>query len=175
VDSVKNKPDPAAKAVALMGRPPGQIGILVHDLEAAAARYSTLWGNGPWRCWTYGDELLRERIHRGRPSRFSVRIALNASTPQLELLEPIRGPSIYHEWLDQHGESLHHIGIYVDSLEQAIASMQTAGYTLIQCGLGTGLDGDGGFAYFDTQHELGLTLEAIERPLRRHEPELIIP
>jgi len=166
---------PRSPAQALVGRPPGQIGIVVRDLEAAARRYSALWGNGPWLCWTYGPAILREQVYRGRPSRFSVRIALNSTAPQLELLQPLEGPSIYHEWLERHGEAPHHLAVYVESLDHAIESMASAGYDLIQCGRGMGLDGDGGFAYFDTQDDLGLVLEAVERPVRRREPELVVP
>ncbi len=29
----------------------------------------------------------------------------------VELLQPENGPSIYKEWLDEHGEGLHHIAV----------------------------------------------------------------
>ena len=29
----------------------------------------------------------------------------------VELLQPVDGPSIYKEWLDEHGEGLHHIAV----------------------------------------------------------------
>jgi len=159
----------------LAGLPACQIGILVRDLETAARRYSAVWGNGPWRCWTYGPALLSEQRYRGGPARFAVRVALNSATPQIELLQPIEGPSIYEEWLERHGESLHHVAVAVDSLDGAIASMERAGYGCIQLGRGFGLDGDGGFAYFDTEDELGVVLEAVERPANRREPELVVP
>jgi hypothetical protein len=82
---------------------------------------------------------------------------------------------MYHEWLEQHGESLHDVAIYVDSLDDAIRSIEGDGYGLIQCGRGICLDDDGGFAYFDTESELGLLLEVVEPPARRREPELVIP
>lgn len=166
---------PLGRAEALAGRLPSQIGIIVSNLEAAATSYSALWGNGPWRCWTYGPEILHGQLYRGQPSRFSVRIALNPTMPQFELLQPLEGPSIYHEWIERHGESLHHVAVYVESLDDAIRSIEGSGYELIQCGRGMGVDGDGGFAYFDTQRELGLVLEVVEPPARRREPEFVIP
>ena len=159
----------------LLGRPAAQIGIVVRDLEEAARRYSALWGNGPWRCWTYGPDLLSEQRYRGRASRFSVRVALNSTSPQLELLEPLEGPSVYHEWLERHGPSPHHLAVVVESVEDAIDFMAQRGYECVQLGRGFGLDGDGMFAYFDTESDLGLLLEAVVRPARRHEPELVIP
>ncbi len=157
------------------GRAVGQIGILARDLEAAARRHSALGRSGPWRCYTYGPELLSEQVYRGRPTPFSVRIALNPQSPQIELLQPLQGPSIYEEWLDKHGEGLHHLAVFVDSLDEAIEGMAGAGYETIQLGRGFGVDGDGGFAYFDTERDLHVVLEAVEVPKRRREPEMTIP
>jgi hypothetical protein len=42
-------------------------------------------------------------------------------------------------------------------------------------GAGFGLDGDGHFAYLDTEELLGITYELIQRPLRRYEPEAVYP
>jgi hypothetical protein len=157
-----------------VGRPVGQIGIVVRDLRSAAEKYSSLWQNGPWRCFTYGPEILTEQIYRGEPSKFTVAIALNGTSPQLELLQPLSGPSIYQEWLDAHGEGLHHLAVFVESLDDAIASMTSAGFPLIQLGRGMGLAGDGGFAYFDTEDDFNLILEAVEPPTQRRDPEFVV-
>jgi methylmalonyl-CoA/ethylmalonyl-CoA epimerase len=162
-------------AAAWVGQAVGQVGIVVADLEAAASRYSAIWRNGPWRCYTYGPELLSEQIYRGRVTPFSVRIALNSQQPQIELLQPLLGPSVYHEWAARRGDGVHHLAIYVERLDEAVNSMHDAGIELLQLGRGFGLDGDGGFAYFDTEEQLGVVLEAIELPARRREPELVIP
>jgi hypothetical protein len=42
-------------------------------------------------------------------------------------------------------------------------------------GGGHGLDGDGFYAYLDTEESLGTTYELIERPARRRKPELVLP
>ena len=162
-------------AEALVGRPVGQIGIVVRDLESACHRYSALWDSGPWRVYTYGPAMLSHQRFRGEPSRFSVRIALNATTPQLELLQPLEGPSTYHEWLEQRGEGLHHVAVYVEDADEAIASLGSAGYGVLQEGRGFGVDGDGAFAYFDTEHDLGYLLEVVQPPKTRRDPELVIP
>jgi hypothetical protein len=157
---------------ALGPRAVAQIGVLVADLERALERWEAV---GPWRVYTYGPETVPELSYRGRPGEFVVRIALNRQTPQLELLQPLAGPSIYEEWLEERGEGLHHLAVRVESLSDAIAAMAAAGYETVQHGAGYGLDGDGGFAYFDTIGELGVTLEAVELPRRRREPELVWP
>jgi methylmalonyl-CoA/ethylmalonyl-CoA epimerase len=157
---------------ALGGRPVGQVGIVVRDLDRALERYAAA---GPWHCYTYGPETVPELRFRGGPGRFAMRIALAGERPQLELIEPLTGPSLYEEWLEAHGEGVQHLGIHVPSLAEAVASMEAAGYAVLQLGSGYGLDGDGGFAYFDTAREFGVVLEAIEVPRRRREPERVWP
>jgi methylmalonyl-CoA/ethylmalonyl-CoA epimerase len=162
-------------AVALLGRPVGQIGIVVRDLERACRRYSALWECGPWRIYTYSPAILSRQSYRGKPSRFAVRIALNPTAPQLELLQPLDGPSVYDEWLERRGEGLHHLAAYVEDADAAIASLAEAGYAVLQEGRGFGVEGDGAFVYFDTERDLGYLLEVVQPPKIRREPELLIP
>jgi hypothetical protein len=46
---------------------------------------------------------------------------------------------------------------------------------MIQDGSGFGLDGDGHYAYLETEETLGVTLELIQRPSARVKPEKIYP
>lgn len=159
----------------LEGRGPDQIGVLVDDLQAALQVYDALWGGGPWRCYRYAPDTIPTVTYRGRPGAYSIWIALNQTTPQIELVHQLSGPSIYDEWLERRGFGLHHLGFWVDSLDETIASMEVAGYALLQSGAGYGLDGDGGYAYFDTERDFEVVLEAIEVPARRREPDFVWP
>jgi methylmalonyl-CoA/ethylmalonyl-CoA epimerase len=156
------------------GLRPDQIGIVVEDLDRAARRYSEIFDCGRWSVYTYGPALLREPTFRGGTGTFEMRLALAGSGPQIELIQPLRGPSLYHEWLADHGEGLHHIGMRVPDLLAGIRDMEARGFALLQSGRGYGLDGDGGFAYFDTSAELGVILELIEVPARRREPDAVV-
>ena len=94
-------------------------------------------------------------------------------SPQVELLQALEGPSIYHEWLDSGRVGLHHVGVLVETLDAATESMRRAGYDVLQSGRGYGLDGDGGYAYFDTERDFEVIVEAIEVPKRRREPDFV--
>jgi hypothetical protein len=153
-----------------------QLGFLVDDLEAGMARASAMWRPvGPWSCWTHGPSTVPTLSYRGAPGSFSMRIAMAGAGPQLELIQPLDGPSIYHEWIAEHGYGLHHLAFDVVSMDETIKLMGAAGYALIQYGAGHGLDGDGAFAYFDTIDEHGLVVEARCPPRRRSEPDLVWP
>jgi catechol 2,3-dioxygenase-like lactoylglutathione lyase family enzyme len=159
----------------IAGRPPDQVGILVPDLDEALERYSRLWGLGGWRGFHYDADTLPTSSYRGEPGRYRVTIAISDTKPQIELLLPEAGPSIYHEWLETRSHGLHHLGFWVESAAAASAQMEAAGYTVTQAGAGYGLDGDGGYAYLDTERDLGVVLELIEVPARRRTPDFTYP
>ena len=146
----------------LLGTRPSQIAIVVHDVREAAARYSKLWGIDDWVFVENGPENMHDLHYMGEPADFSMRLALTGSDPQLELLQPLEGPSILADWLERRGEGMHHLGVIVASVDEAIAQMAEAGIACVQHGYGFGADGSGAFAFFDTEAELGCLIEAIE-------------
>lgn len=154
---------------------PYQLGILVPELRVGLERYSRLLGLGPWVRYVYSAETVHGFTYRGEPAGFAIEIAFCGQAPQIELIEVRGRPSPYHEWIDVHGYGLHHIGVRVASVEAAVAEMESAGYTTLLHGHGFGLDGDGGFAYFDTLDELGVIVEAISPPERRRAPDGVWP
>jgi methylmalonyl-CoA/ethylmalonyl-CoA epimerase len=151
----------------------GQVGIVVRDLDHALEHYARLWGVGRWSCYTLGTHVLATTFRGGREP-YAMRVALNSERPQLELIESTLGPNLYEEWLATHGEGVHHLGYFVDSVKDTVRSMEQAGFPAVQTGFGTGLDGDGGFAYFDLRAELGIYVEAIEVPVRRRDPDRVL-
>jgi methylmalonyl-CoA/ethylmalonyl-CoA epimerase len=152
-----------------------QLAFVVRDLDAALVRYTRVLGRAPWRCFTFSAAIHRDAEYRGDPTDFSVRLALNGTSPQYELIEPQRGPGIHQDWLDERGEGFHHVGVIVDSLETATERMRAAGYEAVQTGAGFGAAGDGAYAYFDTVADLGCFVEAVEPPARMPDPDRVWP
>ena len=102
-------------------------------------------------------------------------IALGGSDPQLELIQPLEGPSIYHEFLERSGSGLHHMAFRTTTSRPTTHAMERAGFPLLQAGFGFGADGSGGFAYYDTMAALGYIAEAVEPPAVRREPHRTFP
>jgi hypothetical protein len=71
---------------AFAGRSIFQLAFVVKNLEDALERYSAALDAAPWRCWTLGAVEHEETEYRGSPTSFSSRLALNDSSPQLELI-----------------------------------------------------------------------------------------
>ena len=159
----------------LSGNKPFQAGFLVKDLEACIRFYNKSFGVSGWQIYTYGPAILNRMIYRGKNITYSNRIGLNyISSTRIELIQPLEGYTIFNEFIEKHGYGQHHLGIYVDNIKAAIAEAETAGFNVIMEGGGHGLDGDGFYAYLDTEETLGTTYELIERPARRREPEAVM-
>jgi methylmalonyl-CoA/ethylmalonyl-CoA epimerase len=153
-----------------------QVAVVVRDLDAAMRRYSDQLGIGPWDVYTYGPHRMHTMTLRGETRPYVMKLALAfVGTTMYELIESVQGPNIYEEFLAARGEGLHHLGYYVASIDDAIAEMEAKGYALLQSGRGFGVDGDGAYAYFDSERDLGCIVEAIERPRAMPEPERCYP
>ena len=113
---------------------------------------------------------------RGKDADYSMRVALSYLGPmRIELIEPLAGDTVYAEFVEKHGYGLHHIGVLVDDMETALHDAHDAGFTMTQDGSGFGPDGDGHYAYLDTEEKIGTTIELIQRPRGRKAPEKIYP
>lgn len=151
-----------------------QICIVTRDLGKTVREYSDRMGIGPWWIQTYEAPMLAETKLRGEPTDFSMRLAL-AWTGRLnwEVIEPLKGPSIYHEFLEQHGEGLHHVGVLLTALGM---DWPTCDRTFKERGMSRLMEGRWGevrFCYYDTEGPLHTTFEIIDRPQgwQRPEPE----
>jgi methylmalonyl-CoA/ethylmalonyl-CoA epimerase len=146
--------------------PVHQVGIVVADIERAIASHTRLLGleDAMWRRASFDRSSVSELSLRGAPAAFSTRLAFAGSNPELELIEPVDGPSIYHDWLGEHGDGVHHLAVAVTSLAQANTLMEAQGFEVTQAGFGFAPGLTGGFAYYDTARALGYVLEAIELP-----------
>ncbi|MDI7277419.1 MAG: VOC family protein, partial [Anaerolineae bacterium] len=129
-----------------------------------------------WHFYTYGRPFVRHMTYRGRPADYRMRLALGWLGPlRIELIEPLAGESVYAEFVRQHGYGVHHLGVLVDDMATALAQARAAGLEMIMDGAGFGPDGDGHYAYLDTESALGVTIELIQRPRRRAPPERVYP
>ena len=153
-----------------------QVALVVEDLEAAVEAYWRLFGIGPWHIYTYGKPLVMSMTYHGEPAEYRMRVALAyLGTTRIELIQPLEGDTVYGEFVRKHGYGVHHLGILVEDMGAALAQAEAAGIAMTMDGAGFGRDGDGHYAYLDTEEALGVTLELIERPQRRVEPEAIYP
>ena len=153
-----------------------QVAMIVKDIDRAVMYYEKVFGIGPWHFYTYQKPLVKEMSYKGKPADHSNRLALSYfGDLRVELIEVQHGDSIYQDFIDKHGYGIQHLGVLVENMEEALALAAEAGIEMVQDGSGFGPDGDGHYAYLDTEDDIGFTIELIERPKRRHPPEKIYP
>lgn len=153
-----------------------QIAIIVPDLEEAVENYWKLFGINDWHFYTYGKPLVKRMTYHGQPAEYKMRVALSYFGPmRVELIEMVEGDTIYADFVEEHGYGVHHFGVLVQDIQKAITEAEATGFKMIMDGAGFGRDGDGHYAYIDTEEALGFTIELIERPEGRMPPEKIYP
>ena len=136
-----------------------QIGAVVRDIERAIEALQSLLGVGPVRRAEWPPPCSGiEGTYRGHPGDFSMSLAFAELGPiQLELVQPLRGDSIYRDFLESKGQGLHHLLFDVSDIHAAAARLQARGIEVLQSG--SGLVEGTQWAYFDTEETLGFVVE----------------
>ncbi|HCS35960.1 MAG TPA: hypothetical protein DIW48_04570 [Sphaerochaeta sp.] len=159
-----------------LSRGVAQVAYVVEDLEETVMSYHSLFGIGPWHFYTYGKPLLKTMKRYGKPAEYRMKVALSYfGDTRIEIIQHLEGDTVYADFIHKHGYGIQHLGFLVDNMDEALQRVEEAGLIVSMEGGGHGPDGDGYFAYLETEDLLGTTIELIERPKRRQPPEKIFP
>ncbi|AGB19557.1 VOC family protein [Thermoanaerobacterium thermosaccharolyticum] len=136
-----------------------QIGIIVKDIEKVSQTYADFFGvEKPKWNWTDGYEKSHAEFN-GKPSDARAKLAFfDMGQLQIELIEPDENISTWREFLDKHGEGVHHIAFQVKDMDEKIKALEKNEMSLVQKG-----DYEGGrYAYIDTFSKLKVIIELLE-------------
>ena len=141
-----------------------QVCIVVSSVEE---KMKTLWetfGMGPWEYFTIKSHLNEEMFYYGKPTEFSMKVALlnkDGSDFELELIEPLDGDSTYRDFLRDHGEGVHHLGHYVvEDLEAFYKTQSELESMGCPCVTSARIGGTC-MGYFDTTGVMNTMLEVV--------------
>jgi hypothetical protein len=102
-----------------------QVAYAVHDMDRALARYQPIYG-----AFEVYDAPNPGCTYRGNEAAFPVRIGTNNDGPiEIELLQPLGGPSVLTEHLENHGEGLHHVRFRCQEIDAKIEQLTRSGFT----------------------------------------------
>jgi methylmalonyl-CoA/ethylmalonyl-CoA epimerase len=136
-----------------------QVAIIVRDIEASAKRYAEIFNLPVPEVISLGPGLEVNQTYHGQPSDARAKLAFfSLGQVELELIEPMGGESTWQEVLDRKGEGFHHIAFWVDGMQKSVDFLKARGVPMIQ----RGDMGEGQYAYFDAEAQLGLVLELLE-------------
>ena len=136
-----------------------QIGVVVKNIEDAVQAWSLLLGVAPPEIIITDPLELTHAEYKHQPTPARAKLAFfKLGQLDLELIEPIGGPSTWRDQLDGHGPSLHHIAFEVKGMADHIAKLTDHGLPLMQRGEYSG----GRYAYMDGQDRMGAVVELLE-------------
>lgn len=137
-----------------------QIGFVVRDAEAVAARWALLFGLPAPRVvnWPLRPGMRAEL--RGEPIELKMKIAfVETDSMQLEFIQPLEPNNIYEEFLQTRGEGLHHVLFEMENPEETAKKLQVE---IVQSG--STIREGGQWFVLDTQQLLGMLLEGRRLP-----------
>ena len=136
-----------------------QIGLIVRDIERSSAAYADLFGlEVPKWSLTDPEEKAHTR-YRDQPTTARAKLAFfDLGSVSLELIEPVGAPSTWREFLETHGEGVHHIAFRIQGMDEQLAILERKGMATVQRGDYTG----GCYAYVDATPQLHVILELLE-------------
>jgi methylmalonyl-CoA/ethylmalonyl-CoA epimerase len=126
------------------------ISYAVSDIDRVVEAWSRLYGFGPW---TYSENGGTDV--KGRP--WKIRMAFAQVGPvELELVQCLEGRIFQSRFVDKWGEGIHHIGFFVDDVDQETSRLAAEGAKVL-------IHDPGKFAYLDGGSAGGGIFELMRR------------
>jgi methylmalonyl-CoA/ethylmalonyl-CoA epimerase len=139
-----------------------QVCVVTRDYRKAMEGMARL-GIGPWRVYTFSPETATELTFRGRPATYSMKLCLAFSGNMMwEIVQSLSGPNVYEEFLERHGEGMHHVAVACNGMawEARVKEFEGRGFKMVQSGRFMGVPN----AYFETEDATGATFEILGIP-----------
>jgi len=136
-----------------------QVGIIVRDIEKTAAEYAEFFGIEKSGAMLTDPIEKAETEYKGKPSEARAKLAfMDFGSVQVELIEPDEHPSTWREFLDEHGEGIHHVAFFIKGMKEKVMTLTGKGFAVDQTGEYTG----GRYAYVNTREKLKTMIELLE-------------
>lgn len=137
-----------------------QVGIVVRDIGKASGLWAKLLGmDVPTPVETEKSDVTN-MTYRGKLSHGRAKLAFfTLEGISVELIEPMGGPSTWKDFLDRHGEGIHHIAFNVEDMGRSVERLKGIDIGIEQKGDFTG----GCYAYTDPSSKLGVILELLAK------------
>ncbi|MEM0028516.1 MAG: VOC family protein [Ignisphaera sp.] len=136
-----------------------QIAIVVKDIEKVLENWVKLLGTEKPSIIETEDWEKTKMMFRGMPSSGRAKLAfINMDNIVIELIEPIDGPSTWKEFLDKHGNGIHHIAFSVENADDCVKSLESVGGYKEQ----EGFFEEGKYVYVNAVESLGAIIELLQ-------------
>ena len=132
--------------------------LVVKDMEKAVKLFEAL-DVGPFPPFLGGSGMsFSGKTVHGKLTEYDMDLRIGRTDLgglTLELIQPLKGKSIYDEFLEEKGEGLHHLAFVVDDVDAEIANMEKKGFKVVQ----TGAMPNTKWAYLEAEDSGGMLIE----------------
>ena len=139
-----------------------QVGFIVKDVEETKKKWAEFLGLEVPETQPIGDYAVTGTTYKGQhaPKAYCWMAFFDVGPGlQLELIQPNEEPSTWRDYLNEHGEGIHHIAFQIKDSKAKVASAEAAGLKLVQRGVYG--DGSGEYNYLEAP-ELKCIVELLE-------------
>jgi methylmalonyl-CoA/ethylmalonyl-CoA epimerase len=141
-----------------------QIAIVVNDMERALDAWCDVLDVERPDVRVTEPVPNPNEIYRGQVAHYALKLAVLDCRERgfvIELHETDQNASTFREFLDAHGQGVHHIGFQVGEARDAVVEdLEAAGYTLRTVGMYP----DGSWTIVDSEDKLGVNLNIKPHP-----------
>lgn len=139
-----------------------QIGFIVKDIEKTKLEFARFFDVPVPPTVNSGEYEVTKTEYRGEPApKAQCQMAFfYFGDLQMELIQPNEAPSAWREYLEEHGEGLHHLAFNVKGMRMNIENCEGWGMKLIQ--KGEYRRGNGRYAFLDASDSLKMVVELLE-------------
>ena len=141
-----------------------QIALVVADLDKALDTWCTLFGVPRPDVRVTQAVPNPNEIYRGQVACYGLKFAVIDCRDRgfvIEVHEPDENPSTFREFLDKHGNGVHHVGFEVGEARDAVVEeLDSMGFALRNIGMYPG----GSWTIVDGEETLGVNLNIKPHP-----------
>jgi hypothetical protein len=139
-----------------------QVALVVNDIEKAAKAWALLFNVPEPKIQNHPPRENPKLTYRGKPAYYGLKFAvINAGPFVIELHEPDEKDSTFREFLDKHGNGVHHLGFEVgERCDAVIQELEELGYDMRTIGYYPGSS----WTIVDSEDSLGVNLNI--KPVR---------
>lgn len=140
-----------------------QVGFIVQDIEATKREFAKFFGVPVPDHFDGGKFEITKTAYLGQsaPKANCLMAFFDVGENlQIELIQPNGEKSTWQDYLNEHGEGIHHLAFTINGMETQIQNCEKFGMKLVQ--RGEYADGDGRYAYLDAGQSLKCLIELLE-------------
>lgn len=139
-----------------------QVGFIVKDIETTKRKWAAFLGLDVPPTVPCGEYAVTQTVFEGKPAPDANALLAFLNVGQnleIELIQPNDAPSTWRNFLEEHGEGMHHLAFLVKDSKKQVANAEAAGLRLVQHGIYG--DGGGEYNYLDAP-DLKCIIELLE-------------